>query len=1186
MRSLPARTAAGVLVALGVLSCTDTTTSPRPAASRDAQPTSYPAVIISQVYGGGGNSGAPLKNDFIELHNPGSATVSVEGWSVQYTSAKGTSWTPTQLTGSIAPGGYYLVQEAAGANASAPALPTPDASGGIAMGGTGGKVLLSTGNTALSGNCPTGALDEVSFGAADDCGAQSTAATANDKSATRNSDGCAYTGHLADDFTVGAPAPRNSASPAHVCGALSASATVSIAPDGASLLVGASQPLTATEQGPDGNAVSTTFTWTSDAPAVATVDASGTVTGVGAGVATITATATDGTRNDATITVSAISDVVISQVYGGGGNSGAPLTNDYIELFNRGTTTASLDGWSVQQASASGSSWKVTPLSGSIAPGHYYLIQEAAGAGSPAPLPTPDAIGSIPIGASSAKVVLAKTTAIIGGSCPVGTDVADRVSYGSGADCATEWGGIGGSTSNTSAIYRQNDGCVNTGSSSADFQVFAPVPRNSATSAKNCTQPVRQQSSASIVIDELMGDPAAAESPSWGEWFEVHNYGATPVDLSGWKIVSSGTNQPDHTVTGSLVVPAGGYAVLGRGDDATRNGGVTLDYNYFTGNSSTIWLDDSDFLMLVDGQNLRVDSVAWTRMPHGVTKALRDPTTRNADVDGSGWGYSTSHFGDGDYGTPDAGNGTLALTAPFVSSNTIAFSGRTASDVALPVGFEAQVFADEVDEHGTTVDAPVMWTAVTPDIATIDGDGVIHALAAGFARFRATANSGHPDSVTKILTLPTATPVASTTAQYGNNTEFGAPTDADASNDFIIRRPEYTTSFNGARGIPNWVAYDLNGTQIVPGQDRCNCFTFDAELRAAGFQPYTTADYTGAGSFAGYGIDRGHMTRSFDRTAGSLDNATTYYFSNVVPQAADLNEGPWAILEDTLGDIAQTGTKEVYITVGPAGSKGTVKNEGKITIPEYTWKIALIMPRGHGVADVHDYRDVQVIAVIMPNVPGIKNADWHQYVTTISAIEQLTGYTFLSALSSRDRRALETATQPPIASVNGPYAAHEGDPVAMSAAASLDPNGTIVSYAWSFGDGATASGATTTHTYALAGTYTVRLVATDNDGLADTVTTTARVAHILPATGLQNLVNMVNALQASGAINTGNTRSLLAKVEAAQQQLANGNTSAIRGQIGAFEDEVRAMQQSARLAVSQSNALLFEADRLLRAIGG
>lgn len=77
-------------------------------------------------------------------------------------------------------------------------------------------------------------------------------------------------------------------------------------------------------------------------------------------------------------------DIVISQVYGGGGNSGAPYANDFVELYNRGTTPVSVTGWTVQYASATGSSWSRTTLSGTIAPGHYFLVQEAAGA-APAP---------------------------------------------------------------------------------------------------------------------------------------------------------------------------------------------------------------------------------------------------------------------------------------------------------------------------------------------------------------------------------------------------------------------------------------------------------------------------------------------------------------------------------------------------------------------------------------------------------------------------------------------------------------------------------------------------------------------------------------------------------------------------------------------------------------------------------
>ena len=80
--------------------------------------------------------------------------------------------------------------------------------------------------------------------------------------------------------------------------------------------------------------------------------------------------------------------LVITEAYGGGGNGGATYSNDFIELQNRGTTAIDLTGRSVQYTSSSGTgSWAVTPLSGSVAPGAYFVIAEAAGANAGTPVP-------------------------------------------------------------------------------------------------------------------------------------------------------------------------------------------------------------------------------------------------------------------------------------------------------------------------------------------------------------------------------------------------------------------------------------------------------------------------------------------------------------------------------------------------------------------------------------------------------------------------------------------------------------------------------------------------------------------------------------------------------------------------------------------------------------------------------
>lgn len=181
--------------------------------------------------------------------------------------------------------------------------------------------------------------------------------------------------------------------------------------------------------------------------------------------------------------------VVISQVYGGGGNSGATWKSDFIELHNNGVEAVSVDGWSVQYASSAGSSWQVTPLSGSIAPGGYYLVKQADGSGGTADLPTPDAAGGIAMSGSNGKVALSNSTAALGGTCPVGN--VDFVGYGT-ANCA-EGSTTAPGLSNTIAALRASGGCIDTNNNGADFATGAPTPRNSAEAPNLCSgggQPV------------------------------------------------------------------------------------------------------------------------------------------------------------------------------------------------------------------------------------------------------------------------------------------------------------------------------------------------------------------------------------------------------------------------------------------------------------------------------------------------------------------------------------------------------------------------------------------------------------------------------------------------------------------------------------------------------------------------
>ena len=103
-------------------------------------------------------------------------------------------------------------------------------------------------------------------------------------------------------------------------------------------------------------------------------------------------------------------NIVISQIYGGAGCTTANCStykNDYIEIFNRGTSAVNLSGWSVQYASDTGNFNAATPLSGTLNPGQYYLIQQAGNANGINNLPSTNATGTISMNATVGKVIVA-----------------------------------------------------------------------------------------------------------------------------------------------------------------------------------------------------------------------------------------------------------------------------------------------------------------------------------------------------------------------------------------------------------------------------------------------------------------------------------------------------------------------------------------------------------------------------------------------------------------------------------------------------------------------------------------------------------------------------------------------------------------------------------------------------------
>jgi hypothetical protein len=173
-----------------------------------------------------------------------------------------------------------------------------------------------------------------------------------------------------------------------------------------------------------------------------------------------------------------------------------------------------------------------------------------------------------------------------------------------------------------------------------------------------------------------------------------------------------------------------------------------------------------------------------------------------------------------------------------------------------------------------------------------------------------------------------------------------------------------------------------------------------------------------------------------------------------------------------------------------------------------------MLPRDSGLASVHSYRDVEVVAVIMPNQPGIRFVNWETYRTTVDAVEAVSGYDLLALLPDPIEIAVESNTKPPEARSDGPYQSLPHLALTMSGAGSSDPDGDALTYAWSFGDGSTGTGQVVSHAYDHAGRFDVRLIVTDIRGLADTTLTPAVI--LTPVQAISDAAALVDQQSADG----------------------------------------------------------------------
>lgn len=226
---------------------------------------------------------------------------------------------------------------------------------------------------------------------------------------------------------------------------------------------------------------------------------------------------------------------------------------------------------------------------------------------------------------------------------------------------------------------------------------------------------------------------------------------------------------------------------------------------------------------------------------------------------------------------------------------------------------------------------------------------------------------------------------------------LGVPKDADESDDNIINRAQYVLSYNYSRNVPNWVSWELNKKWYGKAIRYKGRFITDKTL-PSDFYRVNHSDYTGSG------YDRGHMVRSEERSKNAKDNKSTFYLTNIIPQKEDLNRGVWLDFEMFCEKLCKEENKELFVIAGGIFHTDNSIDE-LVSIPDSCFKIVVILESNQTIIDINE--NTPVIAVVMPNINGIRKNKWETYITTVKQIENSTGYDFLSKIKQNIQAVLE-----------------------------------------------------------------------------------------------------------------------------------------------------------------------------------
>ncbi len=549
------------------------------------------------------------------------------------------------------------------------------------------------------------------------------------------------------------------------------------------------------------------------------------------------------------------------------------------------------------------------------------------------------------------------------------------------------------------------------------------------------------------VISQVYGGGGNAGPPAAtyrNDYIELFNPSTTTINLNGWSVQYAsatgafgaanliqplaGTMAPGQYY---LVKLAGGATgadlpepnVDGSINMSATSGKVALVNNSegLTGGSNPCNLDDPnlvDFVGYGGTANCR-EGAANAPAGSNILAVLRDgdgavDTNQNAD--------------DFSAGAPNPRRTAPFLDSPPSVSSTDTDSEQFESTPAPRDGSVAVFFSEPVEvadgwyaincvatgAHTAVVSAgPRNWV-ITPDVNFQPGEQCTFQITAAKVNDVDTDDDQpntdfmQADYSTNFTVADGAAPVYTPDVHLTMGNPSGALTDEiNQPNNYLLVKPELSLSYNRDKGTPNWVSWHLSD-DWVGSVTRVDTFRPDPALPSDWFRP-NQFDYSGSG------FDRGHMTPSADRLSSLPINQATFLMDNIIPQAPENNQGTWNNMEQALRSLYLP-ANELYIVSGGAGIGGIGNNgavtttiaDGKITVPASTWKVALVITKGDNDISRVDCSS-RTIAVIVPNTQGT-NPDWTTYLTTVDAVETLTGYDFFSNLPDPIERCVEAGT--------------------------------------------------------------------------------------------------------------------------------------------------------------------------------